>query len=285
MFPLPALPPPRLRVLVVEDEALIAENLRQTLEDLGYEVPAVYHTFAEARAALAGPACPPADLVLLDLNLGSPDPALSGLALAWLLRQTGGPPFLFLTAYSDQATIRQATQTGPSGYLIKPVGGPALFAAIQAALEHATVRATGAMPGPLAPLPALPGPPPPAVLPAPPGQVLPPPAFFFVKQGHQTSKLPWTEVQRLEATKNYVQVYTAGRHQGHPLRGSLAYVLGSLMPADLRERFLRVSRVLCLNAAAITGYGKDHIYCGTESYENTRLSQDELAEALQKWQP
>lgn len=252
--------PPRLRILVVEDEALIAENLRFTLEDLGYEVPATCYTFAEAQAALAGrPAPGPVDLVLLDLNLGSADPAASGLALARQLRETGGPPFIFLTAYSDLATIRQATQLQPSGYLIKPVGGPALFAAIQSALEYAATR----QPAPA--LGALPGPAPAA------------PEFFFVKLGDRTHKLHWAEVQRLEAGKNYVTLHVAGQRAGYPLRGSLTYVLEQLVPPTLRGQFLRVNRRLVLNAVTITGYDDEWVYCGPARFENGRLAQKQLA--------
>jgi DNA-binding LytR/AlgR family response regulator len=253
------LTPPRLRILVVEDEALIAENLRLTLEDLGYEVPATCYTFAEAQAALAGlPAQGTADLVLLDINLGSADPAASGLALARQLREAGGPPFIFLTAYSDLATIRQATQLQPSGYLIKPVGAPALFAAIQSALEYAATRQPATAP-PLAAPPAAPD-------------------FFFVKLGERTHKLHWADVQRLEAGKNYVTLHPAGQRTGYPIRGSLTYVLDQLLPPALRSSFLRINRRLSLNAACITAYDDDYVYCGPERYENGRLAQKQLAE-------
>lgn len=237
--------PSRLRILVVEDEALIAENLRLTLEDLGYAVPATCYTFAEARAALAPAPLPPADLVLLDINLGSIDAEQSGLALARQLRAQGGPPFIFLTAYSDLATIRQATQLQPSGYLIKPVGGPALFAAIQSALEYAATRQPAPAPTPAGAPPA--------------------PAFFFVKLGERTHKLHWTEVQRLEAGKNYVTLHVAGQRAGYPLRGSLTYVLDQLLPPALAGQFLRVNRRLALNVTAITSYDDEYLYCGPEA--------------------
>lgn len=48
--------------------------------------------------------------MLLDINLGSADPAVSGLALARQLREVGGPPFIFLTAYSDLGTYAVATR-------------------------------------------------------------------------------------------------------------------------------------------------------------------------------
>ena len=250
-------PDSRLRILVVEDEALIAENLRQALEGLGYEVPATYYTFAEALAGLTGPAAVPADLVLLDLNLGEDDPELTGLTLARHLREAGGPPFIFLTAYTHLDTIRQATRLAPSGYLLKPVNGPALFAAIQSALEYAATRQ---------PAPAPSATPPPI------------PDFFYVKLRDQSRKLYWTNIQRLEVGKNYVTLYVAGQRSGYPLRGTLTYVLDQLVPAAIRPRFLRVSRRLALNAASITAHDEEYIYCGTERYENGQLAQEQLQE-------
>ena len=115
---------PKLAILVVEDDALIAENLRLTLQDLGYATPPACHTYARAEAALTRPGGVAADLVLLDINLGSADPARTGLALARHLSGPAAPPFVFLTAYADLDTIRHATRLQPSGYLIKPVTPP-----------------------------------------------------------------------------------------------------------------------------------------------------------------
>ena len=247
---------PKLTVLVVEDEAVIAENLRFTLEDLGYHVLATCYTFAEAQAALA-PAAPVPDLVLLDINLGQADPARTGLALGRQLREQGGPPFLFLTAYSDLATVRQATELRPSGYLVKPVNSGALFAAIQLALDRAATR--------------LPAPPPASA--APPA----PPEFFFVKLGERTHKLPWTAVHSMEAGKNYVTLYLTGQQAGYPVRGSLAYVLDQLLPPSLQGRFLRINRRTCLNVASITRYDEEYVYCGAVRHTHT-CSPQELAE-------
>ena len=253
---------PKLAILVVEDDALIAENLRLTLQDLGYAAPPACHTYAQAEAALTRPGFA-ADLVLLDINLGSADPAHTGLALARHLSGPPGPPFVFLTAYNDLDTIRQATRLRPSGYLIKPVNGATLFAAIQTAIErHRTHQ-------PLpTPVPASPA----AGLPSPEG----PPDYFFVKLGDRTHKLHWTEVSAIEAGKNYVTLRTADYKTGYPLRGSIAYVLDNLVPAALREQFLRVNRRTCLNAACITAYDDEFVYCGAEPYENGQTAQRQL---------
>ena len=249
---------PKLTVLVVEDDALIAENLRLTLQDLGYAALPACHTYARAEAALTRPGGVGADLVLLDINLGSVNPAHTGLALARHLGGPAAPPFVFLTAYSDLDAIREATRLRPSGYLIKPVNGPMLFAAIQTALErHRTAAAT--------PLPA-----------PDPTDVPPAPDDCFVKVGDKTHKLRWAEVAALEAGKNYVTLRTAAYKTGYPLRGTLAYVLDQLLPAALRPRFVRVNRRVSLNTAYITAYDDEFVYCGPDRYENGGTAQQQL---------
>ncbi|RTQ53412.1 response regulator [Hymenobacter gummosus] len=249
-------PPNQLTVLLVEDEALIAEELRLTLEDFGYQVLPPCYTFAEGRQALTLPA-PGPDLVLLDLNLRSANPLHNGLALAQLLRaQADPPPFIFLTAYDDADTIRQAAALQPGGYLLKPVGAAALFAAIQVALARRPAPA--APPRPDAPTPVA--------------------DCFYIKVGTQIVPLYWHEVASLEAGKNYVTLRAPARRLVHALRGSLTSVLDQLVPPALRPQFLRVNRSLLLNAAHITGYDAQYVYCGPERYENGHLADQQLRE-------
>ncbi|MDO7876799.1 response regulator [Hymenobacter sp. ASUV-10] len=242
-----------ITLLIVEDEALIAENLRLSLEDLGYAVAATCYTYAEAQQAFQQHT---PDLVLLDINLSSPDPAHNGLALA---AQLGSTPFIFLTAYSDLDTIRQATRLQPSGYLIKPVNSATLFAAIQTAIERNISRQ-------------------PAPLPAPSAAPAEAPDYFFVKNGLHTVKLYWREVASLEAGKNYVTLRAPALRLSHAVRGSLTYVLDQLLPAPLREQFIRVNRATALNANFISSFDQDFVYCGAERYENGRTALKQLQE-------
>ncbi len=252
--------PAKISLLIVEDEALIAENVRLTLEDLGYEVLDTCYSYAQAVAAFAQYA---PDLVLLDINLGSADPARDGLALAQLLSaQTAPPPFIFLTAYNDLDTIRQATRLAPSGYLIKPVNGAALFATIQTAIAHSLAHR--AAPLPTASLAAGPE----------------PPEYFFVKLGDTNHRVQWADVSCIEAGKNYVTLRTGANRLGYPIRGSLSYVLDSLLPASLHAAFIRVNRRTSLNAVFITHYDDEFVYCGDERFENSPSALKQLQERV-----
>jgi len=123
----------RRKVLVVEDEMLIAMNLRRRLESLGYEVPATAET-AEKAFNLAA-SCDP-DLILMDVRLqGGSD----GIEAAVAVRQYLDIPVIFLTSHSDTETLERAKLSEPFGYIVKPFGATDFRAIIEMALnKHAT---------------------------------------------------------------------------------------------------------------------------------------------------
>jgi two-component system cell cycle sensor histidine kinase/response regulator CckA len=116
------------RIMVVEDEAIIAMDLAQRLRSVGHEVVATAATGAQA---LQRAACQQPDLVLMDIVLQG---AMDGIQTAARLRETSDVPVLFLTSHSDPATIGGALGTEPYGYVLKPYNERELQAAIQVAL-------------------------------------------------------------------------------------------------------------------------------------------------------
>ena len=118
----------RHRVLVVEDEDLIAQDVAQRLESLGIEVVATVGTAAEAIEN-----APRADLVLMDIGLDGPT---DGIQAAAEIHQRFRLPTVFLTSKADRSTIDRAKLAKPFGYLIKPVATGALLAAIEIAIHR-----------------------------------------------------------------------------------------------------------------------------------------------------
>jgi signal transduction histidine kinase len=118
------------RIFIVEDEALIAMELKDRLEGLGY---AICGSVAQAETALERIASLQPDLVLMDINLAG---KMSGVEAAERLRDVCEAPVVFLTAYSDPALIARAAQAGAFGYLVKPFEERELYAAIEVALER-----------------------------------------------------------------------------------------------------------------------------------------------------
>src|SRR4051812_40477376 len=115
------------KILVVEDEGLIAMDLKRRLEAYGYLVPAVADT-AEGAVHLAASHLP--DLVLMDIRLkGKAD----GIDAATEIRKLD-IPVIFLTALSDAETVGRAGGAQPYGYIVKPFGLTDLQPPIQIAL-------------------------------------------------------------------------------------------------------------------------------------------------------
>jgi two-component system cell cycle sensor histidine kinase/response regulator CckA len=124
------------RVMVVEDEGIVSEHLRETLERLGYEVPEVVPSGEEALRLVAEIA---PDLVLMDIRLRGP---LDGIDTAARLRARADVPVVFATARADDASLGRAIATRPHGYLLKPFDARQLRAAIEVALHnHGAERA------------------------------------------------------------------------------------------------------------------------------------------------
>jgi len=118
------------RILVVEDERIVALNLKQMLLKLGYEVVDVVTTGEQALKAVEGSDL---DLVLMDIHIDGP---MDGVETAARLPDDRHVPVVYLTAYSEEATLERARQTEPYGYLLKPFSEREVHAAIQMALAR-----------------------------------------------------------------------------------------------------------------------------------------------------
>ena len=105
------------RILVVEDERITAEDIKDGLKSLGYEVPGVVHSGEDA-VRKAGELRP--DLVLMDIKL---EGKMDGIEAAGEIKKHFDIPVIYLTAYSDENTLERARMTEPSGYVLKEPSG------------------------------------------------------------------------------------------------------------------------------------------------------------------
>lgn len=117
------------RILIVEDESIIAMTLRHTLEDLGY---AVIDAVSSSEAAIQAVNQGGIDLVLMDINI---DGDIDGIETVARIRQYHNIPIIYLTSYADDETIARAEKTGSFGYILKPFKGREVRAVIQIALS------------------------------------------------------------------------------------------------------------------------------------------------------
>lgn len=158
-------------ILIVEDELLIAEMLKEMLADLGYNVVATARTFTEAQQKLNHH--PSINFAILDINLGK---GKTGIDLAHEIREHRPMPFIFLTSYSDKKTINEAIEHKPEAYLIKPFSLPDLMATLEVVQARtSTVKS------------------------------------FLFKSGYQTIKINTSDIRWLKSENVYVELKTNGK--------------------------------------------------------------------------
>lgn len=126
--------PLRPRALIVEDETLIAEELKARLGLLGFSVIAAVDS-GEEGIAIATRERP--DLVLMDIRLkGKKD----GVQATEEIRQQVDVPIVYLTAYSDRLTVDRAKQTDYDGFILKPFRAGELQSTIEIAMKRRAMR-------------------------------------------------------------------------------------------------------------------------------------------------
>ncbi len=119
----------KAKILVVEDEALVAKDMGMVLTDLGYDVVGYA---ASADDAVKKAAALEPDLILMDIVLKGQK---TGIDASYEIKAKRDIPILFLTAYTDITLIDKAKNTEPYAYLVKPFHEKQLLAAIEMALH------------------------------------------------------------------------------------------------------------------------------------------------------
>lgn len=118
------------KVMIVEDEAVVALHLRQELTKLGYTVAGIATT-GEQALKLLEEVFP--DVILMDIHIQG---EIDGIETTKRIPRYLHIPVIYLTAYSEDSTLKRASDTYPYGYLIKPFLDRELHATIRMALER-----------------------------------------------------------------------------------------------------------------------------------------------------
>ncbi len=117
------------KILVVEDESIVATHIAETLKHSGYEVT---DTVSSGEMALLSVEREEPDLILMDIVLNG---GMNGIETAEKINARLDVPVIFLTAYSDKKTLDKAKTIGPFGFIVKPFKEKDLHSGIQVALQ------------------------------------------------------------------------------------------------------------------------------------------------------
>jgi DNA-binding LytR/AlgR family response regulator len=247
-----AMPDSPIRVLLVEDEPLFAEQLEAALQDLGYEVvgPA-----ADARIALALHRTETIDLALLDVQLRG---ATDGVELAQQLLAHRPIPLIFLTSRADGETFGRAQQLGPAAYLTKPVAVDALQRAIALALRNFSAKYPAAD----------------TFLQAPGGEALP--DTLFIKENGMLEKIRLSEVQWVTADDKHCRLTLAARtvQVRMPLRELVRHLPAESFVQIQRSYYVNLNHIERLDTA------RHLVQVGEHILPVSRTLQDELLRRL-----
>jgi len=121
-------------IIIVEDEIIIAEDLKITLKNLGYNVTG---PFTKGQALIDKIDSLSADLILMDIMLNGP---LSGIETAEIIQKNHDIPIIYVTAYANSKILKQVKQTNPFGYIVKPFEERELHATIELAFSRRFVE-------------------------------------------------------------------------------------------------------------------------------------------------
>lgn len=218
-----------LKILVVEDEIIIADDICDTLEELGYEVlePAISYTEALERLEEEQP-----DFALLDIQLAG---RRDGIDLAWKIVDEYKIPFIFLTSNADAATLERAKKVNPSAYLLKPFNKNDLYTSIEIALyNYSTGNQAEVQEGRKE---------------APQQEAFLKEGSFFIKTSQQYIKVKLQDIAYLQSEHVYVKLFLLDG-SSHLIRVGLTKFL-----ATLPDYFFKIHRSYAINMHHIDSIG------------------------------
>lgn len=233
---------PDISILIVEDQASIAEYIALSLEKAGYRVAGICDNGAHALACIADTR---PDLVFLDVQL---DGGTDGVDIAHMINERFRIPFIFLTARADHHTIDRVKRTNPAGFILKPFTSGDLESCIQIALHNFKAKKEPQVPVPVED------------------------DSIFVKENHRLRRIFYAQILYVKANDNYIQVQTDTD------KFVLPVPLKTFEEKLAGRGFIRTHRSYLVNIKKIELVTPKSVYIGeeeiplSESYKNDLIS-------------
>lgn len=236
----------KVNILIVEDEAIVALALEDTLESEGYQVVGIADNGKEALDLLKKNEV---DLMLLDIQIRG---AWDGVETAKRLMALKNVPFIYLTAFSDEETVERAKETSPAAYLVKPFQPRNLLIAVDLALHNFADRhlhPSGTQPLHPGRQDAIP-----ASMAGQKDSIVYFNDTVFIKQNYKYIKVYLRNIYLLEAEGNYTSITT--KEAKYVLRNTLNAVLERLNFPYL----IRVHRSYAINIQHVDTFNETSVF-------------------------
>lgn len=227
----------KVTVLIVEDEALVAQDINTRLIELDYQVAGIASSADKALQILDEN--PTIDILLLDIILkGDRD----GIELAREVKERYGLPFIFLTSHADDQLVERAKRVRPSAYFLKPFNDRAISIAIELALCHSTNR------NPENKIISE------DEIDSEENKVLQLKDVLFLKRSNHFEKVAVEDIYLLKADKDVTIVYAK---TGRLISSMDLKILEEILPGN---RFIRVHKSYVANILAVTSFEGNLLY-------------------------
>lgn len=230
-----------LKIMIVEDEAIVALDLSMRLEQEGYAVTGIADNSDEAEELFRSN---PPDLLLMDINING---TRDGIETAKRLKQIQEVPIIFLTAFSQSEYVNRAKEINPAAYLVKPFNADSLYTSIQIAIHNfAVIKSKPAAIKPVAEKTEE----------ASKAPILYFNNYFFVKNNYRFTKIAVTDLLYAESDNNYIKLVT--RTEKILLRISLQLFADTIR----HQHLVRVHRGFVVNVQNIDSFSEEEIMMG-----------------------
>jgi DNA-binding LytR/AlgR family response regulator len=226
-----------LKILIVDDEVLIAEDLKDILKSFGHNEIELAHSKSEAIKKLD--TFKP-DVALLDIRM---EKELDGLELGEYINSNQKIPFIYITAHSDMAMIKEIVKTKPAAYITKPFKKSDLFASlnlIAGGMEQKELNS------------------------------------LHIKDGYETVVIPFDSVLYIEGEGNYINIYCESK------KLASRQSLDSIMELLNKELFFRIHRSYIINLSKTNRYSKKEVEINGITLPVSRNTADEFESVMKK---
>ncbi|WP_424961169.1 LytR/AlgR family response regulator transcription factor [Ekhidna sp.] len=234
-----------VKVLIVEDNPITSQDLKEIIEENGMIVTDVVKTKQEAITSFQSNK---PDILLVDINLKGGD---DGVDLVTHFDQAQMIPVIFLTANSDKQTVERALKTNPSSYLTKPYDDRDVIIAIELAFKQHRQSTINS-------------------------DLNNRPSFIFLKSGSRFEKVNIENIQYLQADGSYTKFITADKEY------TLSDNLNNTTNKIRNPSFLRIHRSYVVNIESVTGLDNDYVFIGEKNLPISRSFKEDVNRILHK---
>lgn len=223
-----------ISILIVEDEFLTADFIKDTLTEIGYEISGIASSASECLTLLEETKT---DLVFLDIHINGD---IDGIQLAHTIKEKYDIPYIFLTSYLDKKTVDAALESGPSAYITKPFNKISLYSSIEVALSNYSQGrvATSSENVPVKEK----------------DKTILSDSFLFVKHKGTFAKIEIDDILYFHSELKCVDIYTEDKR--HTIRHSLPELLNKFN----RNHFIRCHRSYAVNLNKVVEIDSSTIY-------------------------